>query len=129
MKFEDKAQFYQRLSQAAIKVGRKIGREEADVFFNDLQEYPINVILKAIDKALHDRDPEDRYITTALLTIPEIRGAVRKVLTAPGIKKSGCDKCSGSTWILEKVKGMQPIAHRCECWLAVMAAKKTSQGK
>jgi hypothetical protein len=139
MKFEDKATFYDKLSRAATAVGRKIGREETDVFFDELKEFPIDVVLRAIDKALRARDPEDKYIITKLLTTTEIRAAVAKVLAAPGSKRSGCDKCQGTTWILPeplpaavrkklKVPYSEP-AKRCECWHGAIESKKMNQEK
>ena len=34
MEFKDKAAFYAKLSRAATAVGKRIGREETDVFFS-----------------------------------------------------------------------------------------------
>lgn len=129
MKQEDKKDFRNKLERAAIAVGRKINSEEIDVFFMELIEYPINVVLKAIDKALCDRSPDDVFIRTQTLVVSEIRKAIKDLLVAPGSIKVGCEKCSYNTWILEKVKGKSSIAHRCECWLTAMAMKKESQKK
>lgn len=137
MKFEDKATFYNKLSRAAIAVGKRIGHEEADVFFDELKEFPADVVLKAINKALRDRDPEDKYIITKLLTVIEIRDAARKIMLAPGSRRSGCDKCEGTTWILpeplppaakKKVKYTEP-AKRCECWFAAIKSKEKEVSK
>lgn len=139
MKFEDKATFYDKLFRAHKKVGRTIGREEADVFFEDLREYPIELVLKGIDRANRDRDYDDVFQRNKMLETSEIRKAIEKVLASPGIKRSGCEKCQGTTWILPgpmpaairkklKLPYTEP-AKRCECWHGAIESKKTSQEK
>ena len=129
MKFKDKATFYNKLFRAHKKVGRTIGREEADVFFEDLQEFPIEVVLKGIDRANQDRDYDDVFQRNKMLETGEIRSAIKKVLASPGNKRSGCDKCEGTTWILEDVPGQQPKAKRCVCWKAAIDSKKKGGDK
>lgn len=137
MNQKDKSAFRKKLERAATAVGRRIGANEVDVFFMDLIEFPLDVVLKAIEKALRDRDPEDMYIITKLLTVNEIRGAARKVMAAPRSKRSGCEKCEGTTWILpepepppkddsekKKRKRYQEPARRCECWFAAIDSKE-----
>lgn len=137
MKFEDKATFYNKLFRAHKKVGRTIGREEADVFFEDLQGFPIELVLKGIDRANKDRDYDDVFQRNKMLETAEIRRAIEKVLASPGSVRSGCDKCQGTTWILPgplpaairkklKVSYTEP-AKRCSCWHGAIESKKTNQ--
>ena len=138
MNFEDKATFYDKLFRAHKKVGRTIGREEADVFFEDLQEYPIEVVLKGIDRANKDRDYDDVFQRNKMLETAEIRGAIEKNQAAPGSKRSGCNKCQGTTWVLPEPvpaairKKLKPLytepAKRCECWHGAMESKKKETG-
>lgn len=132
MEFEDKEDFVRKLSKAMRKVGRKIDAEDAAAFFEDLQEYPRDIVFKGIDRANRDRDYDDVYQRNKMLETAEIRKAIEKVLASPGTKRSGCDKCEGTTWILpeplppgvkKKVKYTEP-ARRCECWLGAIESKK-----
>lgn len=138
MEFKDKATFYDRLFRAHKKVGRTIGREETDVFFEDLKGFPLELVLKGIDRANQDRDYDDVFQRNKMLETSEIRKAIEKVLASPGSKRSGCDKCEGTTWILPepipaavrkklKVSYTEP-AKRCECWHGAINSKKKETG-
>lgn len=137
MNFNEKPQFIIELKKMARQVSLKINEEKDDDalmvegYWENLHEYPLDVIKKAIQNAIRSRDEDNTYYFRAMITVPEIRVESRKILEKDsGVrKKSGCDKCSGSTWILMKVKGKSPIAHRCECWLEVMATQRGLKSK
>ncbi len=132
MNFNEKPQFVEELKKMARQVSQKINEEKDDDalliegYWENLHEFPLIVIKKAIQNAIRSRDDDPAYYFRAMITVPEIRVEARSILDGDTTirKKSGCDKCGGSTWILMKVKGASPIAHRCECWLEVMRVKK-----
>ncbi|GAG11004.1 unnamed protein product, partial [marine sediment metagenome] len=89
MKFEDKEDFVRKLSKAMRKVGRKIDSEDAAAFFEELQQYPLELVMKGIDRANQDRNYDDVYQRNKMLETAEIRKAIEKVLASPGTKRSG----------------------------------------
>lgn len=130
MKFEDKRTFFKKLEAAATALGRKIGKDEGKVFFDSLIEYSIETVCAAIDKALRDRDPQDIYLTTKLLTVPEIRFAAITIMNESSDRsRSGCKECNYTSWILEKKDG-RDVAVRCGCWVEIIAGgnKKGKKG-
>jgi len=141
MNFNEKPHFIEELKKMARQVSQKINEEKDDDallvegYWENLCEFPLTVVKKAIQNAIRSRDEDSTYYFRALITVPEIRVEARRLLLNDTARvKSGCEKCSGSTWIMEKVKGKSPISHRCECWLEVMATQrgikeKTSKGK
>ena len=131
MDYRDKTKFKEKMEAAAKALGRNIGKEEADAHFSYLSEYPLKIVMMAIDKALRDRDASDVYLTTAILTVPEIRAAAEEILKdAPSDVNIGCEKCGETPgWIVMTRPHAQPIANRCECLLAVIASKKRKGGK
>jgi len=130
MDYRDRPEFMKKMTAAAKALGRNINAEEADAHFSYLAEYPLKIVKMAIDKALRDRDASDTYLTTAILTVPEIRAAADEILKdAPSDVKIGCEKCGETPgWIVMERPHAQPIANRCECLLAVIAAKKKKGG-
>ncbi len=135
MNFNEKPQFINELKKMAGQVGQKINMEkESDAlmvegYWENLHEFPLDVIKKAIQNAIRSRDDDPAYYFRAMITVPEIRVEARKLMENDTVRqRSGCDKCGGSTWIMEKVKGKSPISHRCECWLEVMALRKGEKG-
>jgi len=135
MNFNEKPQFVEELKKMARQVSQKINEEnDSDAllikgYWENLNEFPLDVIKKAIQNAIRSRDDDPAYYFRAMITVPEIRVEARKLLTDDtGRVKSGCEKCSGSTWILMKVKGASPIAHRCECWLEVQRTLRGIKG-
>ena len=136
MNFNEKPQFVEELKKMARQVSQKINEEkDSDIllingYWENLNEFPLDVIKKAIQNAMRSRDDDPAYYFRAMITVPEIRVESRKLLEDDNVrKKSGCDKCSDSTWILMKVKDKSPIAHRCECWLEVMRGLRGIKAK
>ena len=125
MEFKDKPAFRTKMEKIARKVDRKLDVEQSDVFFDDLKDFPINVVEKAMDLALRDRDPDDAFLTRAMLTVPEIRRAAEELIKDKKvIGKIGCEKCLPTKgWILEITETGRAIAHPCDCLAEVAKAE------
>lgn len=117
MDFNDKVAFRKKMEETALKVDRKLDKEQCDVFFDDLKHYSIKIIEKAMDQALRDRDPEDIFLRRAMITIPEIRQAAEDLRKEKKTTlKLGCLRCEPTNgWILETTKDGRFIAHPCDC--------------
>jgi hypothetical protein len=118
MHFNDKPEFRKKLVEMATVVGRTITADEVDPYFKQLEEYPINLLAKAMDKALRDRDPSDVFIKNTLVTVPEIRTAIED-LARPAEGEVGliasCKLCSTAGWIMGFDKEKRAIAWPCKC--------------
>lgn len=125
MDFNDKVAFRKKMEETAIKVDRKLDKEQCDVFFDDLKDYSIRIIEKAMDQALQDRDPEDIFLRRAMLTIPEIRQAAEELSKEKKTTlKLGCLKCEPTNgWITEMTKDGRFIAHPCDCLAEIVKAE------
>jgi len=125
MNFNDKPAFMKKLGDITIKLDRKLNEEQCQVFFDDLKDLPIEVVKRAMDLALHDRDPDDIYLTRAMPTTPEIRRAAEELIKDKKIKgKLGCEKCEPTKgWILEITKTGRAVAHPCDCMAEVVRAE------
>ena len=131
MNFNDKPVFMKKMEQIAKKVDRKLDREQCDVFFDDLKDYPIEIVLKAMDMALRDRDPDDVFLTRAMLTVQEIRRAADELIKDKKEKgKLGCEKCLPTKgWILEITKAGRAVGHPCDCLAEVVRAELKRKGR
>ena len=131
MEFNDKPAFRIKMQNIARKVDRKLDEEQCNVFFDDLKDYSINIIEKAMDQALRDRDPEDIFLRRAMITIPEIRQAaedLRKEKKATN--KLGCLRCEPTNgWITETTKDGRFIAHPCDCLAEIVMAELKSKNR
>jgi len=125
MDLKDKPSFRKKMEEVAIKLDRKLDKEQCEVFFKDLRDYPIKIIEKAFDQALKDRDPDDIFLKRAMITIPEIRQVAEdlrreKIL----IPKIGCERCQPVRgWIIEITKSGRYIAHPCDCLAEMVKAE------
>lgn len=117
MNFNDKPAFMEKMQQVARKVDRKVDDEQCDVFFDDLKDFTIEIIERAMDLALRDRDPDDVFLRRAMLTTPEIRQAADELINKKKeTGKLGCEKCLPTKgWILEITKAGRTVAHPCDC--------------
>jgi len=121
----DRPLFLEKLKEMANTVDRKITPEQIDSYFKHLKDYPIDIVCKAMDKALDDRNADDIYLIRTILTVPEIRQQAENLAKATREEnKVGCEKCNYTGFILADRPDAQPIARRCECLLAVIRAKK-----
>jgi len=125
MNFNDKPAFMKKLLHIAIKLDRKLNEEQCEVFFDELKDFTIEIIEKAMDLALRDRDPDDAFLTRAMLTTPEIRRAAEELIKGKKVKgKLGCEKCLPTKgWILEFTTAGRAIARPCDCLAEVVRAE------
>ncbi len=122
MHFNDKPELRKKLVEMGRAVGRNIDTEDANAYFNQLEEFPIDLIARGMDKALRDRDPNDIYLRTTIVTVPEIRAAIED-LAKPEEGQLGtiasCQICHGTAWIMGHDKDKRAIAWPCACLYAV----------
>jgi len=126
LNFADRADFSKKMTEIATVVGRAIDDDEINAYFNRLTEYPLDLICKAFDRALDDRDNEDIYLATLIPTDGEIRKAISAILAEEGgpDAKIGCEKCKGTGFIMGERKDGSVFAERCECLLATIEVRK-----
>ena len=120
MNLNELGEFSDALSEAARVVTKSIGEKEIKAIFNYLISYPLKVILKAIDRALRKRDPDDIFQKTLLLTGQEIEQAAQEIIEetipkeTPGRVK-GCPVCEGAGWLTFKDEEDHLLAYPCKC--------------
>ena len=131
MDFNDKVAFRKKMEETALKVDRKLDKEQCDVFFDDLKGYSIKIIERAMDQALRDRDPEDVFLRRAMITIPEIRQAAGELIKEKRTTlKLGCLKCEPTLgWITETTKDGRFIAHPCDCLAEIVRARLKNKNR
>ena len=131
MEFNDKVAFKIKMEKTAIKFDRKINDDQCDVYFDDLKDYPIEVVEKAMDQALRDRDPDDMFLIRAMLTIPEIRLAADDLISKNKVTgKLGCEKCGFTKgWIMETTKSGRFVAHPCDCLAEIARDELKRKGR
>ena len=122
MNFNDRPEFAKKLKEMAKVVGRILHDEDVKAYFNQLEEFPIELITKAMDKALRDRDPTDVFYKNALVTVPEIREAIEDMARPEEGEVgtvAGCQSCAGAGWIMGHDKEKRAIAWPCACLYTV----------
>lgn len=120
MNLTDLGDFSEALSGSARIVGRTVGEKEMKSMFNFLINYPLKVVLKAMDRALRKRDPEDIFLKTALVTGIEIEQAIEEIIDESipeGVegKVSRCKICNGNGWLTSEDESKRLVAHPCKC--------------
>ena len=129
MRSGDKAQFKESLERAARKVSKDISQNDVEFFYDELKEYPFEILKAAIIKAMDDRDPFDIYLHRAILTVQETKAAVEKILEGTLTEgRVGCERCGSNAWIMSEDEKGRLVAWPCECLYNVakeaLAAKK-----
>ncbi len=126
MNFADRVEFSKKMIELATIVGRAINDVEINAYFNRLAEYPLELVCKAFDRALDDRDHEDVYLATLIPTDGEIQKAISVILAEEGGPGAtiGCEKCKGTGFILGERKDGSVFAGCCECLLATIEMRK-----
>lgn len=116
MNDKDRRDFADKMVEMSKALGRVIDDEDIAAYFNQLQDLPLVLVLKGIDHAIRDRDPTDEY-ATALINVPEIRGAVARIMRESGGEGdvAGCEACNKTGWILTEGEKGQPTARPCTC--------------
>lgn len=116
MDYKDKATFDAKLKENSKKLRKNITDEETEIFYEELKEYPLEILTEAMVKAIRDRDPDDIYSQRAGLTCPEIRIAADRILEGkPKEGRLGCERCGGKGWITNVAGSGGLIAWPCEC--------------
>lgn len=130
MDYKDRAEFAKKMLEMAAIVQRPLEDDDIAAFFNHLKEYPLSLVCEAMDKALRDRDPNDRFMKNLLVTVPEIWEAINGILNNEnkGLEV-GCDECNNTGWLLQEREGTAGLAIKCKCLLAAIAARKKAAGK
>lgn len=132
MHFNDRPELRNKLVEMATVVGRTVDSDEADAYFNQLEEYPIDLITKGMDKALRDRDPTDIFIQNSIVTVPEIRAAIEDMARPEEGQigtVAGCKKCNGGGWIMGQDEKKRTIAWPCQCLYNVAKEALGKKGK
>jgi len=130
MDFSDKPELKAMLERAGKKVGRSISQEDVEFFYEELKEYPIKTLERAVENAMRDRDPDDAFLHRAMLTVQETKAAAERILEEAPIKgKVGCERCGGMAWIMGGGGSGQPVAWPCECLYNAAKEALGKQGK
>jgi len=136
MNDDDRKEFADKMTEMATVLGRPIDGEDISAYFNQLKDYPVDIVIKGIDQALQDRDPEDEFLKLTMITLPEIRGAIERI-SAKELGKVGevanCKECHGQGWITSEDESGGFTARPCKCLYTVarhtMASKKKPTAK
>jgi len=125
MDFKDREDFAKKMMEMAAIVQRPVDEDDIAAYFNHLKEYPLGLLCDAMDKASRDRDQDDVFMQNTLITVPEIRAAINKILTTEHkAMKIGCEECNDTGMILKEREDKSTFAVKCKCLLAAIAAKK-----
>ena len=126
MRFQDRPEFSKKMIEVASLVGQAIDDFEISAYFNRLAEYPLDLVCKAFDRALDDRDHEDIYLAILIPTDGEIQKAISAILAEEGGPGAtiGCEKCKGTGFILGERNDGSALAGRCECLLTAIEVRK-----
>lgn len=130
MDFNEKPQFVDELKKMAYCCGKKIRLDnEEDVlliegYWENLKEYPLEVIKRAMNNAIRARDNDPSQYFGVMIKVMEVRTEAQRILQAgPKIgKQMGCRKCING-WIMNKDE-TGPIAKPCTCRLALQGIKE-----
>lgn len=112
----DREDFADKMKEMARALSRIIDGEDIGAYFNQLKDFPLEIVIKGIDQAIRDRDPEDPFLTP-LISVPEIRGAIARMMREADEKGdvAGCEACNMTGWVLTQEPEGQPKARPCEC--------------
>ena len=127
MNFNEKPDFAKLIKKAGAKVAKTTTAEIIDAYYDYLKDFPLDLIERAINQAYRDRDPDDIWLKTQIVTSLEIEQAAKAIITEEGqMEHARCSKCGGMRWIVEERKNGQLVAHPCECLyqMATEALKK-----
>lgn len=130
MDFSDKPELKVMLERANKKVGRSVSQDDIEFFYDELKEYPIKILEKAVENAMRNRDPDDAFLHRAMLTVQETRAAVEKILEETPTKgKVGCERCGGNAWITSEDKLGRLVAWPCVCLYNAAQEALAKKGK
>ena len=127
MRSEDKAEFSKKMVEiASVCGGKAIDDVEIDAYFKRLAEYPLELVCRAFDRALNDRDHEDMFLAKTIPTDGEMQKAISTILAEERSLSGtiGCKKCKGTGLVLGERNDGSTYAERCVCLLAAIETKK-----
>lgn len=131
----EKKEFSNLITKAGNRVARTVGADIVDAYYDDLKDFPLDLIERAISHAYHDRNPEDEFLKTKMVSSIEIENAANRIVEEESQKEHAkCPKCGGLAWIAEKRAIGQLVAHPCECLFnraseALLARGKSSRDR
>ena len=131
----EKADFRKLIQKAGNKVARNVTADIVDAYYDYLKDFPLGLIEKAINQAYHERDPDDLFLKTQMVTSIEIEQVASRIVEEESsAEHAKCPKCNGRTWIVEERATGQLIAHPCECLYnraaeALVAKAQTAKGR
>ena len=116
MDSKEKGDFRKLIQKAGNKVARNVTTEIVDAYYDYLKDFPLGLIEKAINQAYHERDPDDLFLKTQMVTSIEIEQVASRIVEEESdVEHVKCPKCGGRAWIVEERATGQLIAHPCEC--------------
>jgi len=133
MDSKEKGDFRKLIQKAGNRVARTVTADIVDAYYDDLKDFPLNLIERAINYAYHDRNPEDDFLKTKMVSSIEIVSAANRIAEEESQKENvRCPKCEGTAWIVEERATGQLVAHPCECLYnraaeALVAKSQTAQ--
>jgi len=122
--------FSDLIRKAANKMAKTATADIVDAYYDYLKDYPLALIERAINQAYRDRDPDDLYLRTQMVSSLEIELAAKAILEEEGrAERARCSKCGGMAWIVEERKDGRIVAHPCECLYNRAAKALIAKGK
>ena len=119
MDSKEKAEFRQLIQKAGNKVARTVTADVVDAYYDYLKDFPLGLIERAINQAYHERDPDDLFLKTQMVTSIEIEQVASRIVEEQSsAEHAKCPKCDGMAWIVPKRVDGRLIAHPCECLYA-----------
>ena len=108
--------FSELIKKAGNRVAMTVTDGIVDVYYDDLKDFPLDLIERAISYAYHDRNPEDDFLKTKMVSSLEIENAANRIVEEESQKEHAkCPKCDGLAWIIAERKDGKIIVHPCQC--------------
>lgn len=113
---KDREDFSELIKKAGNKVARIVTADIVDAYYDYLKDFPLGLIERAINRAYRNRDPEDIFLLTQMVSSLEVEKAAMQIIEEESrAEEARCPKCKGRSWLVEERKNGQLVAHPCEC--------------
>lgn len=113
---KEKKEFSELIQEAGNKVARTVTAGIVDAYYDYLKDFPLDLIERAINQAYHDRDPDDLFLKTQMVTSIEIEQMASRIVEEESrAEHAKCPKCGDRAWIEEERTDGRLVAHPCEC--------------
>lgn len=127
---KEKEDFAELIRKAANKMAKTVRADIVDAYYDYLKDYPLALIERAINQAYRERDPDDIYLRTQMVSSIEIEQAAKAIIEEEGqAERARCSKCGGMAWIVEERKDGRIVAHPCECLYNRASKALVAKGK